>query len=225
MAAPATHIIFADAFLQTAPQFSPAEFIIGSIFPDIRHLGSLTREQTHIKPYDLVSIHNERDSFLAGVKFHNYTDITRTQFWQQSAIFEYLPKSPRIQMVLKIQEDIVLYRRVKNWNRIISYFKYYIAQEQDFGAPLGDIRMWHHMLTGYLSSQPTLEKALQFKSGFKAKLDQNDIVEIEQALRDTQATPDINQAITELYRALADNFASAGHHSQKTGQPLLNLLE
>src|SRR3990167_3969890 len=99
MAAPTTHILLADAFLKTAPQSSPVTFIVGTSFPDIRHLGSLSREQTHLRPIDLASIREESDPFLAGMLFHNYVDITRKAYWARRPFindcrYQSTPKKP-----------------------------------------------------------------------------------------------------------------------------------
>lgn len=225
MAAPITHILLADKFLQTAPQFSPATFIVGTSFPDIRHLGSLSREQTHLGPIDLASIREEPDPFLAGMRFHNYVDIARKAYWEQTTVYKRLPQSEHIQKILKLQEDIVLYDRVRDWNHIASYFRNSLAAEQAYGAPDADIQQWHQMLVNYISQRPSLRACVTFKSQFKAKLNLQTVQEMAELFRIIQTTEGLGQAINELHETFVQSFGTSYHTLSETRQPLLSLVE
>lgn len=221
MAAPATHIIFADAFLRSATQFSRADFIIGTSFPDIRHLGSISREASHLQPIDLTHIHTEQDPFMAGMRFHNYVDLMRNVYWKETGMLDQLPQAPYLQQALKLREDIVLYDHVTDWPQVVQYFDSVPATEQGFTVPDSDIQHWHNIVAQYIAERPTLESALQFKMQFKTPPTEQQIGEMTEFMHLIDTMPGLDTAIHKLYDTLVTSFAIG----QEAGQPLLSLVE
>jgi hypothetical protein len=222
MAAPATHIIFADAFLQTTTQFSRADFIIGTSFPDIRHLGSISREASHLQPIDLTRIYAEQDPFMAGMRFHNYVDLMRSAYWQETGMLDQLPQAPYLQQALKLREDIALYDHVTDWPQVVRYFDSIPTTEQDFTVPEGDIQHWHNIVAQYIAERPTLESAVHFKTQFKTPPTQQQISEMTEFMHMIGAIPNLDNAIHDMHRTIVSSFTAA---PQDTGQPLLFLVK
>lgn len=221
MAAPVTHIVFADAFLKTAPHFSRSEFIIGTSFPDIRHLGSLTREQTHSAPVSISSVLEESDSFIAGMKFHNYIDHMRSSYWKQASISTSLPESSHLQQVLKLHEDIRLYGRSSDWSLIAAYFQSATIDSSALGITDEELHRWHRMLVCYIS-HPPLAASLAFKDGFKNQPDLQTVSKMTELFYQLEHTHGLSREIDRLYSTLTHGFVRTVATAR---QPLLNLVE
>lgn len=162
MAAPFTHILFARLFLDHNSAITPKKFIIGTSFPDIRHLSSLLREHTHAPTSDLSPIYEDIDPFRAGMRFHSYIDNARSSYWKNSGIYELFEPSPLLSTSLKFYEDIVLYDRGVDTDEVIQYFNSFIESEFRFGASVDDVSKWHAMLQEYLATAPTVDSIEQF---------------------------------------------------------------
>lgn len=206
MAAPATHIVFAEAFLQTAPELSPDTFIVGTSFPDIRYLGSIARETTHPQPQDLAAIRQGASAFASGVEFHNYIDIARNTYWEQSELYQQLPQSPYLQQALKFYEDTVLYDKLLDWPRVASYFKPVLDEEQAYGVAHDEILQWHDMLARYVSQRPSLETAKSFM--MELQLDSATATAIIGLAHTIAARTGVKQAVHNLYDTLIDTINS-----------------
>lgn len=80
MAAPITHVVLTakifDNFFQDKVK---KDFFIGTLFPDIRYLKVIDRDQTHFSNLSISDLKTE-DSFLAGMKFHSMIDVVREKF-------------------------------------------------------------------------------------------------------------------------------------------------
>ena len=68
-----THLYFAEQYLKHHPEWDVSQFIRGTLFPDIRHLAKLARNDTH-QPGDFNTIAKAPSAFEAGVRFHWYVD-------------------------------------------------------------------------------------------------------------------------------------------------------
>ena len=80
MAAPITHIALTEKiFNNIFHNYDKKEFIIGTSFPDIRYLGTIDREKTHLSVNNLENI-NDKSSFISGMKFHALVDKVREDF-------------------------------------------------------------------------------------------------------------------------------------------------
>lgn len=74
MPGPVTHIVLADKLFDR--YFSGKDrraFYVGTLFPDIRYLGVIGREQTHLPVAGIAEVAENR-AFRAGMLFHALTD-------------------------------------------------------------------------------------------------------------------------------------------------------
>ena len=161
MSAPIAHIVLA---LLMFPKYFPdknlKEFIIGTSFPDIRYFGKISREETHAKQITLDMIKKESSSFKAGMLFHALVDEKRLSYMQKHNVYEIIPKNRYSDTSLKFFEDILLYDKVKNWEKIISYFDTILYEERLFGIPEEQIVKWHRFLKNYFSMRITPHNSL-----------------------------------------------------------------
>ncbi len=154
MAAPVTHIIFADkVFDKHFRDKDRKQFIIGTSFPDIRYLGAIDRKYTHFDNVFIPQI-KTKDPFTAGLMFHSFIDKTREDFVRSKNIYSLLPSSPYIAHSIKFYEDYLLYDQLKNWQEIVGYFDTILESEISIGVRDDDVKRWHTILQRYLTHRP-----------------------------------------------------------------------
>lgn len=155
MAAPITHIVLSDkVFDKYFEDKNEKDFYLGISFPDIRYLKIIERDKSHFQNLSLQEIKTEKSSFLAGFKFHSFTDQAREKFVISNDIYSLYPKFKYLTESLKLLEDDILYGKLNNWEKIISYFNEITEEELSFGAEENDIMKWHKILQRYFSKQP-----------------------------------------------------------------------
>lgn len=156
MATQITHIVHAEKLRERFfPQVNRDEFLIGTVFPDIRYLGGISREQTHAFSGDWEGVLAQTSSFEAGRQLHCLIDLARETYLTEEGLYEILPEMPDRYSVPKFVEDVLLYDDVQDWPSIVAGFKKALSEEIDFGAPLEHIQRWHANLQQYFSSPPS----------------------------------------------------------------------
>lgn len=77
MAAPITHLVLAEKiFDEDLSLFDRKEFLLGTLFPDIRYLKTIDHDKTHFNNLKITDLAGG-NSFLAGAKFHSIVDDAR----------------------------------------------------------------------------------------------------------------------------------------------------
>jgi len=173
MASPAMHILFALKILTLlGPTVNKQEFILGTSFPDSRHILHLERGETHIEPVSWQDVVNEPSAFRAGMLFHNLLDILRIQHLEPE-----LCSLPTLEpnrnelfcsLIIKFAEDALIYELVPNWDEIILYFDDISSEEQSRTDDMVGIRRWHELLQNYFRQRPnaaTIDQLLQGTGG------------------------------------------------------------
>ena len=202
MAGEITHIVLADkVFDKFFQDKNRKDFYIGTVFPDIRLLGIAKREETHpsLQDIKLGNIKQEKNSFLAGIKFHSLVDVVEDSFMSLKGLF-----SPKTDSPLEFLEEELYYNKISNWNEIIDFLNTILPEELSFHVNIQekDIKKWHKLLQKGFSDKPNnkIRKELAEGAGFsKSFID-----------RLTESTAEINKdervvkAIEEFY----NNFES-----------------
>lgn len=157
MAAPVSHIVYSDHFLNQSSRFLSGDgrysFIAGSLFPDIiRLLPNIKRGVTHDHyPIDLNFI--GLDSFHAGWKFHLYCDKVREQFLKARYFYDIPHTKDCGYAANKFLEDMLI------WNRStydITLLEYLRGIDRSFDFVDGKIvNKWYCLLAEYIETQPT----------------------------------------------------------------------
>lgn len=156
MASIVTHIVFADkVFGKFFIDKDKRDFMIGTSFPDIRYLGVIERQQTHIENPTLVAIRAEGESFRSGMGLHALVDYVRNNYIDKTSLLERLPSSPLIQLALKLYEDMLMYDKVTEWGPYTDYFNELIPAEKSFNIDDDALRSWHNILQEVIGSRPT----------------------------------------------------------------------
>lgn len=199
MAAPITHIIFAEKLLQNYfNEKDKKEFLIGSLFPDIRYFGVISREKTHFEDIALVEL-REESSFMAGLKSHSLVDKIREDFIKKSGIYSICPESKLTTFSLKCLEDEILYQKIDHWDEIISYFNTILNEETAILENEKAIKKWHELLQDYFKVKPSEDSVVPFVKDLGFTDEQSD--EIYQNIKFMRNKKEINEIIENFYSA------------------------
>jgi hypothetical protein len=157
MAAPITHIVLANkVFDKFFPDKNRKDFFIGTVFPDIRYLGCIKREETHLPQIGLKEIQEDKNSFMSGFKFHSLVDIINKNFIC-SGIFA--NSYSEHYAIINFVEEELFYNKVKDWNEIIKFYDGILPEEKNFNTNIKDtgIKKWHQIIQNDFYNAPSNE--------------------------------------------------------------------
>lgn len=158
-AEPLTHFILSKKFLDHAVPVDEKQkrsFIVGNIFPDIRYLGEISREETHETGLLLNEIVNGSSPFLGGMRLHAFVDEIREFLVLKWNIYEYIDafEENHKANLLKLIEDEILYNQMTAQSFSIL-FDTILEEEIMTGVSPEAIQQWHHFLKSYLNQKPS----------------------------------------------------------------------
>lgn len=158
-AGPITHVYLAEQWLiystpQTPQQHS--SFIVGTLFPDIRYLGVLSRKQTHPVGLTFDDIIKSPTPFVAGARFHALIDEKREDYVVKNNIYQYIKSlgQGHDATLLKLVEDEILFDRI-NRAHVLQDLKEITEDEKAWNVPLKDLEEWHFILEQYFTMRPS----------------------------------------------------------------------
>ena len=162
MAAPISHIVLAQKIYKNHfSNLNSTDFFIGTLFPDIRYLGCINRNETHYLNVDLLALKKET-AFEAGLKFHSYIDLTRQKFLDDKKLSSYCPKIKYLEQSIKFYEDILFYDYVMNWQLYINNLNEVNLNELKFNINKDTILKWHQSLQNYFNEKPNKDSIKNF---------------------------------------------------------------
>ncbi|MEX0649726.1 MAG: hypothetical protein WD200_01900 [Candidatus Andersenbacteria bacterium] len=155
MAGEVSHVVYAARMLtHLQGKVQGPSYWAGTLFPDIRHLGIITRRHTHIADVTLSSLAGNND-FLTGMRVHAWIDSTREKFLRDQNIKENLPWHPFVPHALKLVEDELLYEHFDDWNLIHRTLSNVFDEELHYVHDREKITTWHSILQRYFKEKPT----------------------------------------------------------------------
>lgn len=126
----------------------------GTLFPDIRHTGVVSRYRTHPLDVTLDSLVGTND-FVTGMRVHSWIDATREKFLRDANMKESLPWHPFVPHALKLVEDELLYDKYDDWNLIYRVLGKIHEEEVKLMNDRGRVGEWHRVLQDYFKEKPT----------------------------------------------------------------------
>jgi hypothetical protein len=159
-AGPVTHALLADHFFRIYPDkyddVSKAAFRAGTLFPDIRYICHLSREDTHFDSVTIEDVFKEPSPFIAGMKFHSLVDKIRENFVINGGYYELL-SSLNIEhsaSYLKLLEDEIAYPSVDKgpWKEIVKAVH---PDEEQWSVDPESLKKWHYLLDLSFSYYPS----------------------------------------------------------------------
>lgn len=158
-AAPATHIHSAELWMRSYPFEEEEEqmaFIAGTLFPDIRYLGSISRQETHEEGVTASKIRKTSNAFIAGKRLHAFVDEKRETFVKKCKVYSHLKKISKKERVLflKLLEDEILWDRTDTVFAGKALSKVY-PEEIKTGLSQEDIELWHQTMIDCFTIRPS----------------------------------------------------------------------
>lgn len=174
------------------------EFMVGNIFPDIRYLGGISREKTHIENPDFNKIQN-KNAFSAGVLAHSLVDKLVNDF-AKLYIYPFCNNNEFRAISVKLLEDELLYAKIADWNKYDSAFDKIYPGELEFDISPDAIKKYHQIAKNYFSQKPNelSRKEMFSECGFSDEK----IIKINTLISKLRENPKIIESINKLY----DNF-------------------
>lgn len=158
-AGPVTHVYLGQKWLaQFAPHYTPEQkqqFLLGTVFPDIRYLGPVKRQQTHFNGMTLQRVMAAGSPFEQGMYFHSFVDEFRDKYVRKKGIMkkiEYTEES-KSDLFLKLVEDQIISSK-NDFTDFRNHLVIIPQEEKNFGIDEKILNEWHIGLALYFSTQP-----------------------------------------------------------------------
>ena len=160
-AGPITHVMLGEQWLaKHAPEYTEEQrklFLLGTVFPDIRYLGTIEREKTHYVKVSLDQVLKEPSAFQRGVLFHSYVDEFREKWIRKYKIENKIKNMDEYRKgtFLKLIEDQILYTR-GSWGKFRQFLLSIPEEEKTYGINDKTLTEWHTGLSLYFAASPEL---------------------------------------------------------------------
>lgn len=202
MASEITHVVLTDLiFDRFFPHVSKQAFFVGTLFPDIRYLGQVHRNQTHLEAKNLKEVQEEKDAFIAGMRFHQLTDVVRRDFMIEKNIYQYIPETNFVESSLKIFEDELFYARCHAYPEVMSYLDVILDEERQFSMNDQMLMHWHHALKEYISVPPSDSSRDIFIMALR--FTKKDAEEMNQIIGTIRPQREVTTILDEFYQRFA----------------------
>jgi hypothetical protein len=198
MANQITHIVLAERISNKFfNNFDRKDFLVGTVFPDIRYLKIIDRKDTHFEKITLQDVLDEKNSFTAGLKYHSLVDEVRERYMIEKNIYAHISSSKYITHALKTYEDEILYSNVTDWNEIIPYFDQILPEETALTNQIDQTKKWHLLLQNYFRELPSDISRQDFvlNLGFTREI----ATEINELIRKLKQIPQVRDIILGFY--------------------------
>ena len=161
MAAPVTHLFFADKFCDKHWEIDRFQFFAWNCLPDIRHVDeTIERAKYHTRDVRIHEVLEEKSDFWKGVKFHSFVDENRDYFYEKHWIYKPGVSDWLLILSLKILEDDILYSHISFRQDFIKFFLEYQFPVEDIDD--ASIRKWKEIICDYFLSQPNKSSRRKF---------------------------------------------------------------
>lgn len=200
MASQIAHIIYAKKYFDKYhPTINKDEFILGTVFPDMRRIdGSIKRKDTH-RHYDPLDLNFEGlTAFEAGWKFHLYCDMRREEILNRCGFYSLPGTEDFWRLPGKFLEDEVVYDKYNNWEKLVLYFNGAPQIETGVNVSRETFALWYAILAKYIEKRPDSRIIRIFLSKLPDLAEKADgIVESIDVLRKNKKAVDILAKIVE----------------------------
>ncbi len=164
MASQITHIPYArkikNLFLSDQ-LIEDNKYYLGTLFPDIRYLGNLKREETHDLEPTIDKLVQMRGSFNKGSYVHSLVDVEREKTLKKLGIYNYVEENGINVSVIKFVEDEFSYGLIHDWSKYVKYLDEIVTDETTL-VSVDIVKKWHILLKKYFSEPPTIQTIVAF---------------------------------------------------------------
>lgn len=173
----------------------------GTLFPDIRHFGIVSRKRTHADDITLHSLVG-KTSFDTGMRVHAWIDATRERYLRDKHVKEVLPWHPFVPHALKLVEDEMLYDLFSDWNLIKRVLGKIYDEELEFVVSREEIQHWHKILLDYFKHKPDDDARTALSIGIG--LSEHSAREVNAVVKTLQESKKAQEIITNFLHYLED---------------------
>jgi hypothetical protein len=183
MASQIAHIVYAKKYFESiengkttsdfldetkilgAQKINRDEFILGTVFPDIRRIEpSIKRGETHLK-FPVVNLDfSGLTPFEAGWKFHLYCDMRREEILNKSNFYDLENTEKLAHIPAKLWEDELLYDEYNNWEKLAGYFRNPPIIDAGIAVDRKTFVLWYAILAKYIEEKVTAKTMRVFLS-------------------------------------------------------------
>lgn len=202
MAGEIGHVVYGARMLyHLKDKVDDPSYWAGTLFPDIRHFGIVSRRRTHIDNVTLTTLIGKND-FQTGMRVHAWIDATRERFLSEQHIKESLPWHPYVPHALKWVEDEAIYESFDDWNLVQRVLGKVYDDEIEFISSREDIKRWHSVLQTYFRKKPDDEsrKELAMNIG----LSESSATEINSVVAMLKENKKVDELIKNFLQHLED---------------------
>lgn len=171
-AAPVTHVVLAEKWIAKQEKFSDEQkksFILGTLFPDIRYLGVISRNATHETGVTIQDLKATQPEFERGKRLHSFVDEVRENLVVKWKIYNLLCRIPgqrpgQKATFLKLVEDEILFQK-RGWSDIRQYLTGLDEGEQKYKISDVDLHRWHQNQNQFFTAPPSKALAILVAKG------------------------------------------------------------
>lgn len=160
-----------ENLLVSKREINKDEFILGTVFPDIRRIDeNIKRQDTHLYFSSLNLDFSGLSSFEAGWKFHLYCDMRREDILNKRSFYKLKDATEFYGQPAKMLEDEIAYNDYNNWEKITYLFNNAPFIKTKLNISQESYKLWYAMLAKYIEKKPDGKSIKIFLSkhrGFK----------------------------------------------------------
>jgi hypothetical protein len=170
MASQISHVVYGRKIFSRYKDknLSWLEFLVGTVFPDIRYIAKIDRKITHDFNVSEEKIPNG-SSFKIGMYVHSYVDEKRENILKKKGIYNLdLAKNWSYSTALKLVEDEIVYGKYHNWDGAVDALDTYYNEEYEYVPNKKIVEKWHNLIKRLFETKPDVEtwREMILKMGF-----------------------------------------------------------
>ncbi|MBI1834017.1 MAG: hypothetical protein HYR90_04305 [Candidatus Andersenbacteria bacterium] len=202
MAGEVGHVVYAARILHyLGEHVSDPSYWAGTLLPDIKHFGIISRRRTHAEGVSLSNLVGKTD-FQTGMRVHAWIDATREKFLNEQHIKEALPWHPFVPHALKLAEDELMYDMYDDWNLIHRVLNEVRGEELEYIPSRDHVQKWHTILQDYFKQKPTNESRRRLSLGIGLSEHSSD--ELNSVVTMLRQQAKVQQLLTDFASRLED---------------------
>ncbi len=174
MASQITHVPYAKKVLEkflTDREVDERSFFVGTLFPDIRYLGVIEREKTHIVDPTVENLKKLSNSFELGKYTHSLIDYEREKTLERLGMYKEIEPTKLSVYAMKFIEDEFTYPLISDWNKYIKFLNGVTDKEKELVGE-ESARTWHELLQDFFRQPPNTESMIHLAKSLRGFTDE-----------------------------------------------------
>jgi len=202
MASQISHVVYGRKIFSRYKDknLSWPEFLVGTVFPDIRYVAKIDRKITH--DFDVSEeIAPNSSSFKVGMYVHSYVDEKREGILKKKSVYDLgLAKNWLFPTALKLVEDEIMYSKYHNWNEAVDALDTYYNEEYEYVPNKRIVEKWHNLNKRLFEAKPDAEawREMILKMGFEKDVP----VEVMEQIGLIRNNNKIISILSEIYKEI-----------------------